>query len=115
MKEISRGLFGVMAAPVILSILQNGDHFGWEMVQELKKLTDGKVNWKNAGIYPVLKQLENNGKVKSYWRNEPGERPRRYYTLLPAGKEQLQQNLEELKYFCNFIKEFNKNNTNSGK
>jgi len=33
--------------------------------------------------------------IQSYWKMEPGERPRRYYTILPVGKKQLKLNLDE--------------------
>ena len=95
MKSISKELMGAFAIPIILSVLQGGDSYGYEIVQRVKKLTDGGITWKEASIYPVLKKLENNGMIKSYWKMQAGERPRRYYTLLADGKKQLEQNIQE--------------------
>lgn len=95
MKSISKELMGASAAPIILSILKNADSYGYEIVQKVKELTKDKVKWNEPSIYPVLKKLENSGMIKSYWKVQEGERPRKYYTLLADGKEQLKQNRDE--------------------
>ena len=95
MKSISKELVGASAVPLILSMLKNGDNYGYEIVQKVKELTKDEIKWKEASIYPVLKKLENNGMIKSYWKVQEGERPRKYYTILADGKEQLEQNMHE--------------------
>lgn len=95
MKSISRELIGASAIPFVLSVLKKEDSYGYEIVQQIKKLTDGKISWQEASIYPVLKKLENNGMIKSYWKVLENERPRKYYTLLADGENQLIQNRQE--------------------
>ena len=95
MKSISKELIGASASPIILSILKNGDSYGYEIVQKIKGITGGKVTWKEASIYPVLKKLEESGMIKSYWKVIEGERPRKYYTLLADGEKQLEYNRQE--------------------
>jgi DNA-binding PadR family transcriptional regulator len=95
MKSISKELTGAFAVPIILSILRDGDSYGYEIVQRVKNLTNGEIKWKEASIYPVLKKLENAGMIKSYWKVEEHERPRRYYSILAGGKEQLNLNMLE--------------------
>ena len=95
MKSISKELVGASAAPIILSVLKNGDNYGYEIVQKVKELTNGEIKWKEASIYPVLKKLENSGMVKSYWKMQENQRPRKYYTILADGKIQLEQNMHE--------------------
>lgn len=95
MKSISRELMGASAIPIILSVLRNGDSYGYEIVQRVKELTNGGITWKEASIYPVLKKLENGGMIKSYWKVQADQRPRRYYTLLADGEKQLEQNIQE--------------------
>ncbi|MCK9413557.1 MAG: PadR family transcriptional regulator [Prolixibacteraceae bacterium] len=95
MKSISKELVGASAAPLILSMLKNGDNYGYEIVQKVKELTNDEIKWKEASIYPVLKKLENSGMIKSYWKVQEGERPRKYYTILADGKVQLEQNMHE--------------------
>jgi PadR family transcriptional regulator len=95
MKSISKDLIGAASIPLILAVLLREDSYGYEIVQEVKKLTEGKITWKEASIYPVLKKLENNGMVKSYWKVEENQRPRRYYTILENGKKQLEKSISE--------------------
>lgn len=95
MKSISKELVGAASAPIILSVLSSGDSYGYEIVQKVKELTHGGIKWKEASIYPVLKKLENNGMIKSYWKVVEGQRPRKYYTLLEDGREKLQTNMQE--------------------
>ena len=95
MKSISKELVGASSIPIILAVLRNGDNYGYEIVQKVKKLTDGEIKWKEASIYPVLKKMENYGMIKSYWKVEESERPRKYYTILEPGKTQLEQNRHE--------------------
>ncbi len=97
MKSISKELMGASATPIVLSILKKGDNYGYEIVQQVKDFTHGKITWKEASIYPVLKKLEENGMIKSYWKVNEGERPRKYYTLLADGKKQLEYNKQEWK------------------
>lgn len=95
MKSISKELIGAASIPLILAILKKGDSYGYEIVQEVKELTDKKINWKEASIYPVLKKMENNGMIKSYWKVQENQRPRKYYTILADGKKQLEKNVDE--------------------
>ena len=95
MKSISKELIGASAIPIILSILRQGDNYGYEIVQRVKEATNGEISWKEASIYPVLKKLENSGYIKSYWKMVKSERPRKYYTILSDGKKQLDQSMRE--------------------
>jgi len=54
MKSISKELIGASATPIILSVLYNGDNYGYEIVQKVKELSGGEIKWKEASIYPVL-------------------------------------------------------------
>ena len=65
-----------------------------ELILKLKEFTKCKVQWHEVGIFPVLKKLENEGMVKSYWQME-GQRPRKYYTIQEQGVKQLETNKYE--------------------
>ena len=101
MKSISKELIGASAIPIILSVLKQGDNYGYEIVQRVKEATNGEITWKEASIYPVLKKLESNGNIKSYWKMLENERPRKYYTLLSDGEKQLAKNMREWKLMQN--------------
>jgi len=96
MKSISKELIGASAAPIILSILRNGDSYGYEIVQKAKELSGNRIRWREASIYPVLKKMENSGMIRSYWDLNKSDRPRKYYTILPEGEKQFVKNKREL-------------------
>ncbi len=95
MQRISKDLVGASVSTVILSVLNQGDSYGYEMIQKVKEFTNGEVEWHEVGIYPVLKKLENEGMIRSYWKMLEGERPRKYYTIQEPGKQQLEDNKYE--------------------
>jgi DNA-binding PadR family transcriptional regulator len=95
MRGLTKNLIGASAASMILLILQDGDSYGYEILQRMKSLTEGELTWQEATIYPMLKELENKGMVKSYWKINPGDRARKYYTLLEQGKTRVTQDKKE--------------------
>lgn len=95
MQGISKELVGASAQQIILSILKQGESYGYEIVQKIKELTGGEIKWQEASIYPVLRKLENQGMIKSAWKIDEGQRPRKYYTILGEGVKQLEGNKRE--------------------
>lgn len=95
MAKVSKELIGASAAKIILSVLAQGDNYGYEILQKVKELSDGQVKWNEGSIYPVLKKMEAQGMIKSYWKMEENERPRKYYNLLEAGQTELQSKKDE--------------------
>jgi DNA-binding PadR family transcriptional regulator len=95
MKGITNELIGASSSSMILSILKEGDSYGYRIVQRMKELTEGKLKWQEATIYPVLKQMENQGLITSYWMVQNGERARRYYKILEPGIHKLSENKKE--------------------
>lgn len=95
MKEISKELVGATAGTFVLSILANGDSYGYEIVQEIKRLSKKPITWKEAGIYPILKKYEAKGYIKSYWKMVEGQRPRKYYAINKRGLDTLQEGKED--------------------
>ncbi len=103
MKSISKELMGAASLPLILAVLKRGDSYGYKIVQEVKELTNKQINWKEASIYPVLKKMEKSGLIKSYWKVQDNQRPRKYYTLLSDGKKQLEKNVNEWELIHNAL------------
>ncbi|HEV2360341.1 MAG TPA: PadR family transcriptional regulator, partial [Acidimicrobiales bacterium] len=60
-----------------------------ELVRVLAE-ADGLLT-SDGTVYPLLNRLRDAGLVTSEWRDEPGERPRRYYSLTEAGEKYLHE------------------------
>jgi len=54
-----------------------------ELVRDLEAA--GGLLTSEGTVYPLLNRLAAAGLVTSEWRDEPGERPRRYYAITDAG------------------------------
>lgn len=94
-RSISKQIIGAFSEPIILSVLQQGDSYGYKIIQLIKEISNKEITWNEASIYPVLKKLEIKGLIKSYWKQGENERPRKYYSILSDGVKQLEFNMYE--------------------
>jgi PadR family transcriptional regulator, regulatory protein PadR len=78
----------VSAKAALLQALVSGDGYGLDLIERVKEQTDGAVVLGQGSVYPALRELEEDGLLKSY-EGEPlperGGRPRRYYKLTALG------------------------------
>jgi PadR family transcriptional regulator PadR len=79
----------ISAKAALLQALISEDGYGLDLIERVKKRTNGQVVLNQGSVYPALRDLEREGLVKSY-ESEPlperGGRPRRYYKLTAAGQ-----------------------------
>ncbi|VUX02540.1 lineage-specific thermal regulator protein [Streptococcus constellatus] len=71
----------------VLEIISQKEIYGYELIQELKKLGFNIV----AGtIYPLLQKLEKKGYIKSWLKASPDGPDRKYFTITVDGELYLQ-------------------------
>ncbi len=97
MSKISKELVGATAAPIILSILEQGESYGYQIIQKVKELSKNQIVWKEGSLYPVLHKMEGSKMIKSEWQIAENGRPRKYYVIESKGKEALAQEKENWK------------------
>jgi DNA-binding PadR family transcriptional regulator len=85
----SKDLVAASAKPMILSILSQGESYGYQIIKEVKKLSGGKIQWTDGMLYPVLHRLEEQGLIESYWQEPQGGRKRKYYRINRNGQAAL--------------------------
>lgn len=88
---ISKELVAASSRPIVLSILQEGESYGYEIIQRVKSLSANELSWTDGMLYPVLHRLEREGLIKAEWKISETGRKRKYYSLEQAGQEQLQE------------------------
>lgn len=87
--NIGKDLVAASATPLVLSILSEGESYGYAIIKRVDELSGGELQWTDGMLYPVLHRLERNGFVESAWgRSETGRR-RKYYRLTARGSEEL--------------------------
>ncbi len=75
--------------PFVLSILDERENYGYAIIQRVKQLTGGQMEWTTSTLYPVLHSLENKGLLESQWQASEGGPRRKYYRLTPKGRRAL--------------------------
>ena len=97
--EFDKSLVSGSNAMLVLSLLLDGDKYGYEMVQELKRRSNNVFSLKEGTLYPLLHALENAGEVASYHATAPTGRERRYYRLTEKGESRLREKVREWRLF----------------
>lgn len=97
--KIEKSLLSGSTPMLVLSLLKDGDKYGYEMVAELAKRSDDTFRLKEGTLYPLLHTLEKNKWVSSYIRETPGGRERKYYRLTDQGRAQLEYKEQEWRVF----------------
>lgn len=93
--ELMKGTLSTL----ILQLLENkGRMYGYEIAQNLKELSGGKIMVKEGSLYPALHKLEADG-LLTVDEEFIGKRVRRYYSLTNRGKSQMEVALHELRSF----------------
>lgn len=86
MNNLSKELIGASSIPLILTILEEGENYGYMIIQRVKELSDEQIQWKDGTLYPILHKLEKKGLIISYWKEAESDRKRKYYKLNEQGK-----------------------------
>ena len=76
--EIDKSLVSGSMALLVLKLLEDGDKYGYEMIEELKRRSDNTFHLKAGTLYPLLHGLEEKGLVTAYEREAAAGKPRRY-------------------------------------
>ena len=87
---ISKDLVAASATPLVLSILSEGENYGYAIIKRVRELSNGQMQWTDGMLYPVLRRLENQRLAKSQWRTSETGRKRKYYRLTRKGMKALQ-------------------------
>ncbi len=84
-----------LLVPVILMELQQGDSYGYELMEKTAKFWQEAIN--PGTLYRTLRQMENNGDVKSTWATAKNGPARRMYSITEAGEAYLEWWITSLK------------------
>jgi len=91
----SRELIAASARPLLLSILAEGESYGYALAQRARALSQEQVQWTDGMLYPVLHRLEEEGLIASEWRESETGRERKYYSLTRGGRRALAKEKEQ--------------------
>ncbi|MEQ9424931.1 MAG: PadR family transcriptional regulator [Cyclobacteriaceae bacterium] len=94
MVTFSKSLVAASSKPLILGILQEGPSYGYKIIQRIKEISNGEMEWADGMLYPVLHRLEKEKLVTSKWEQSDEGRHRKYYSITELGKSALHKEKE---------------------
>ena len=93
---LSKELVAASTVPLVLSVLSKGESYGYELIQSVRELSGGKIEWTEGMLYPVLHWMERENLIESEWRTaEDSGRRRRYYRIRKEGRKALQSEQQQ--------------------
>ena len=84
--EINKDLIAASSTPIVLAILAEDDSYGYAILQRVRELSGGRMEWTDGMLYPVLHRLEKQGRIKSRWKTGETGRKRKYYSIKKEGR-----------------------------
>src|SRR5919108_1504195 len=88
--EINKDLVAASSTPIVLAILAEGDSYGYAILERVRHLSGGRLEWTDGMLYPVLHRLERLGFVDARWEVAESGRRRKYYRITSQGQTQLE-------------------------
>lgn len=92
---VRKELVAASAEPLVLSVLSQGENYGYAIIEEIKKRSGEKLEWTEGMLYPVLHRMEHKGLIKSQWREGENGRKRKYYEIKEGGKKELKKHAQQ--------------------
>jgi PadR family transcriptional regulator PadR len=106
-KDLKTGFLSL----IILQIINKSTEpiYGYKIIKSIEDLSDGRMNIIEGTLYILLKSLQNQNLVKSYWGPSTiGGPPRKYYEITKVGKKILKFGITEWDNLSSIREQLNK-------
>ncbi|MDD5932366.1 MAG: helix-turn-helix transcriptional regulator [Oscillospiraceae bacterium] len=97
---IDKTLLSGSTSLLVLKLLEDGDKYGYQMIEELRRRSDETFSLKAGTLYPLLHALEQRGDITAWEESSDTARPRRYYHLTEAGRARLAEKETEWRAYA---------------
>ena len=101
--KIEKSLLSGSTSLLVLSLMQSGDKYGYEMISLLEATSNEVFQMKEGTLYPILHNLEKKGFVRAYNQDNGSGRTRRYYQLTDLGARQLAEEKNQWEVFSGAV------------
>ena len=89
--ELEKSLVSGSMSLLVLKLLEDGDLYGYQMIDELRRRSDDTFRLRAGTLYPLLHGLEEKGLVTAYEQTADSGKTRRYYHLTRQGRDTLRE------------------------
>jgi PadR family transcriptional regulator, regulatory protein PadR len=87
---------------LVLHLIQREPAYGNRLIEEIEEITEGVISVNPNTIYPLLRELEEQGMIDGQWEH-PDRRTRRYYAITSAGRKEYGRLVSELEPFLDSV------------
>jgi PadR family transcriptional regulator PadR len=84
-----RGSMKVSIDSLLLCLISRQPMYGYQIIKELERRSQGYFKLKEGTLYPALHRLERAGLILGRWQMLPSSRQRRYYYITDKGHQVL--------------------------
>jgi len=82
----TQDLTAAPATSLVLTILSEGESYGYAIVERVRELSGGQLEWADPILYPLFHRLRRLGYLTTEWRPLPEGRRRNYYAITDDGQ-----------------------------
>jgi len=86
---------------LLLCLIGQQPMYGYQIIKELERRSQGYFKFKEGTLYPALHRLENAGLILGKWQMLSNGRPRRYYHITFKGRSRLAAERVQWRDFLN--------------
>lgn len=72
---------------LLLCLISRQPTYGYQIVKELEKRSNGYFQFKEGTLYPALHRLERDKLIDGKWQTLPNGQQRRYYHITEKGQQ----------------------------
>jgi len=72
---------------IILSLLNRGDSYGYEVSKRIEEMTKGNYQIKETTLYSAFARLQKKELITAYYGEETNGRRRTYYKITDVGRD----------------------------
>jgi len=87
---------------LLLALVGGSPQYGYSIIKEIERRTEGGLRLKESTLYPALHRLEQDGLIKGEWVSVNGME-RRYYSLTDAGAGVLKHRRQQWRQFSTAV------------
>ena len=87
------------ADSLLLYVMEQQPMYGYQIIKELERKSQGYFKFREGTLYPALHRLERAGLIQGKWEMLPSGRQRRYYYITDKGRQVLAEKMSEWEDF----------------
>ncbi|MFC1949002.1 PadR family transcriptional regulator [Chloroflexota bacterium] len=84
---------------LLLCLIAQQPMYGYQIIKELEKRSQGYFRFKEGTLYPALHRLEKSGLIEGKWQMLPTGRQRRYYSITDKGNRLMEEKRSQWRDF----------------